>query len=173
MIQVYKEWDSAGSGGELPPVTSSDNGDVLTVVEGAWAKAAPTAELPAVTSSDEGKVLTVDDEGNWGAEMPQGNTMTVHIIDDGETVALDKTFGELWDALRSGISIVGLYDGSNEYVIQNNVSLIEGALLDGHKHDGDIEYVYGSVTVYGVGTFSTDSLTSIEAVRAEYPQISD
>lgn len=70
MIQVYKEWDSAGSGGGLPPVTSSDNGDVLTVVEGAWAKAAPTAELPAITSSDEGKVLTVDSNGEWGAEMP-------------------------------------------------------------------------------------------------------
>ena len=31
-----------GTGGGLPPVTSEDNGDVLTVVEGAWGKAAPS-----------------------------------------------------------------------------------------------------------------------------------
>lgn len=81
MIQVYKEWDSAGSGGGLPEVTSSDNGDVLTVVNGAWAKAAPAAELPAVTSSDEGKVLTVDDEGNWSAEMPSGGDSQIAVFD--------------------------------------------------------------------------------------------
>lgn len=36
---------NAGGGSELPAVTSDDNGDVLTVVEGAWAKAVP---LPMV-----------------------------------------------------------------------------------------------------------------------------
>lgn len=43
---VYDEvngWAVAGTQGkELPAVTSEDNGDVLTVVEGAWAKAAPS-----------------------------------------------------------------------------------------------------------------------------------
>lgn len=37
--------DVAGGGGggsSLPPVTSADNGDVLTVVDGAWNKAAPS-----------------------------------------------------------------------------------------------------------------------------------
>lgn len=33
---------SGGGGSSLPEVTSDDNGDVLTVVEGAWAKAAPS-----------------------------------------------------------------------------------------------------------------------------------
>ena len=34
---------SIGGGNSLPKVTASDNGDVLTVVEGAWAKATPSA----------------------------------------------------------------------------------------------------------------------------------
>lgn len=33
--------NASGGGSELPVVTSDDNGDVLTVVEGAWAKAVP------------------------------------------------------------------------------------------------------------------------------------
>ena len=58
---------------ELPAVTGSDNGNVLTVVGGVWAKAAlptPTAELPEVTGDDNGDVLTVV-EGSWAkAEIP-------------------------------------------------------------------------------------------------------
>lgn len=51
---------------ELPKVTSSDNGKVLSVVNGKWAKADAPVELPAVTASDNGKVLTVAD-GAWSA----------------------------------------------------------------------------------------------------------
>lgn len=57
---------------ELPVVSSDDNGDVLTVVEGEWANAAPVTELPAVSSDDNGDVLTVV-EGAWAkAALPQG-----------------------------------------------------------------------------------------------------
>lgn len=55
---------AAGAGIELPAVTKSDNGDVLTVVEGKWAKADVPKELPAVTASDNGSVLKVVD-GAW------------------------------------------------------------------------------------------------------------
>lgn len=48
----------------LPTVTTSDNGDVLTVVNGVWDKAEPASELPAVTTADNGKVLKVF-AGNW------------------------------------------------------------------------------------------------------------
>lgn len=50
---------------ELPKVSSTDNGNVLTVVSGKWAKAAVPTELPAVTADDNGKVLKVAD-GAWG-----------------------------------------------------------------------------------------------------------
>lgn len=82
---------------ELPAVSSTDNGDVLTVVEGAWAKAALPAELPSVTSDDNGDVLTVV-EGEWAkAALPQGlptapaqdgtYTLTVTIADGEATYA--------------------------------------------------------------------------------------
>lgn len=56
---------AASAGIELPAVTTSDNGDVLTVVEGKWAKAAIPNELPAVTAENNGAVLKVAD-GAWG-----------------------------------------------------------------------------------------------------------
>ena len=49
---------------ELPAVSSTDNGKVLTVVEGAWAKAAIPAQLPSVTGTDNGKALMVSG-GKW------------------------------------------------------------------------------------------------------------
>lgn len=54
----------AASTVELPAVSGSDNGSVLTVVEGKWAKAAVPSELPAVTAEDNGDVLKVID-GVW------------------------------------------------------------------------------------------------------------
>lgn len=55
---------AGGAGIELPVVSKSDNGDVLTVVNGAWAKADIPSQLPAVTASDNGSVLKVVD-GAW------------------------------------------------------------------------------------------------------------
>lgn len=55
-------------GGGLPEVSASDNGDVLTVVEGAWAKAAPSG----------------------------GGVLVCNL--DTQTGALDKTWQELHDA---------------------------------------------------------------------------
>ena len=88
---AQREMDS-----NLPAVTGSDNGKILTVKEGAWNKDAAPVELPAVTSSDAGKVLTVDAEGKWAAadaavELPAvtssdaGKVLTVS--NDGKWVA--------------------------------------------------------------------------------------
>lgn len=58
---------------ELPDVTADDNGDVLTVVEGAWAKAVAPTALPDVTADDNGDVLTVV-EGAWAKATPATDT---------------------------------------------------------------------------------------------------
>ena len=50
----------------LPIVSSDNNGNVLTVVNGKWAAAAPASQLPAVTTDDNAKVLTVV-SGAWAA----------------------------------------------------------------------------------------------------------
>ena len=54
----------AGSTVELPKVSKSDNGDVLTVANGKWAKGEIPSQLPAVTAENNGQVLKVVD-GAW------------------------------------------------------------------------------------------------------------
>jgi len=49
--------DSGGGGGGLPAVTAADNGDVLTVVNGAWDKAAPSGGGVLVVNADADGIL--------------------------------------------------------------------------------------------------------------------
>lgn len=65
VIQAITQKASSGSGASLPTVTAADDGDVLTVVNGAWAKAEAAKELPTVTAADEGSVLKVNSSGVW------------------------------------------------------------------------------------------------------------
>ena len=64
MINAIATVVPTGGGASLPAVTAADNGDVLTVVDGAWAKAAAPKELPTVTAADDGSVLKVV-SGQW------------------------------------------------------------------------------------------------------------
>lgn len=83
---------------ELPAVTSSDNGDVLTVVNGKWAKAAATIELPTVSGADDGDVLTVV-SGTWAKaasakELPvvtsAENGKVLKVVDGAWAVGTDE-----------------------------------------------------------------------------------
>ena len=64
---------------DLPTVTSSDNGCVLTVVDGEWDTGAIPAQLPVVTATNNGDVLTVVN-GAWDKATPSsGNTPDIII----------------------------------------------------------------------------------------------
>lgn len=51
-----------GGGSSLPDVTTEDNGDVLTVVEGAWTKAAPSSPIKIVETTISGNTITFINE---------------------------------------------------------------------------------------------------------------
>lgn len=76
------------NGGNLPAVTSADNGDVLTVVSGEWAKAAPS-----------------------------GGALLVGLTVNETTITCDKTAGEIWTAFTGGRTIVFAVPNGAAYTI--------------------------------------------------------
>lgn len=93
----------------LPKVTSSDNGNVLSVVNGYWEKANLPTELPAVTASDNGSILSVVD-GAWAkGNLPSGNSIVwLEGSKNGpSSVMLNKTAREVIDILKAG-NLVGI-----------------------------------------------------------------
>lgn len=84
---------SGGGDAGLPEVDSSDNGDVLTVVEGVWAKAAPASQFVIV-------------EGIYNSET--------------SAVTLNKTFAEISSLIESKIPVflwmhTEFYDELSDY----------------------------------------------------------
>lgn len=85
------EENTRGSGGGLPAVTSEDNGDVLTVVNGAWDKAAPSGTfIVHVTAhwDDDNGAYVVDECDSTAEEvnhaMMAGKPCFAHIYMAGE-----------------------------------------------------------------------------------------
>ena len=90
------EWDDEST--DLPSVSSTDNGDVLTVVEGQWAKATPSGG---------------------------GEEYLVTYSINGETVTCDKSFADIKEAWEAGKKLVAKsqYGGSygwEYYVLSEN-----------------------------------------------------
>ena len=81
---IWRAGSGGGGGGSLPAVTSEDNGDVLTVVNGAWDKAAPSGGGMFVVTNAEDETT-----GIYG---------------------LDKTFAEIKAAADAGKFPVLVYD---------------------------------------------------------------
>lgn len=95
------ENSGGGGGSSLPAVTSEDNGDVLTVVNGAWNKATPSG----------GGVLIV--------QVTQTEA-------DSTSATADKTYAEVMAAIQSGKQVYAVFnhhEGSSQYPTFNTLTL--------------------------------------------------
>lgn len=81
MIAAITKLEETSPSVELPKVTSTDNGDVLTVVSGKWAKAAPS--------------------GGGGSEP-----LIINQTDTGSSYDLNKTWKQIKDAFAGGTACV-------------------------------------------------------------------
>lgn len=84
---VEGQWEPTELQGELPEVTSADNGKVLAVVAGEWEKAEAPDGLPPVQSADNGKVLTVV-EGEWAKADVPDELPAVSASDNGKVLGV-------------------------------------------------------------------------------------
>lgn len=84
---VEGQWEPTELQEELPEVTSADNGKVLAVVAGEWEKAEAPDELPPVQSADNGKVLTVV-EGEWAKADVPDELPAVSASDNGKVLGV-------------------------------------------------------------------------------------
>ena len=73
VINAIETLIQSGATAELPKVSAADNGDVLSVVNGAWGKAALPKELPTVSSSNSGEALCVNSSGKWSVGKVDNN----------------------------------------------------------------------------------------------------
>ncbi len=105
----------------LPVVSSDDNGDVLTVVDGKWSDAAPGgggggSSLPPVTSDDNGDFLGVVG-GEWGkggvceVNIEYDDVKNVNYIANSQIQAIEERMPPtivIWGALaiRSSIETI-------------------------------------------------------------------
>lgn len=166
-LKVDDKFKAFMQSGSLPEVSSTDNGDVLAVVEGAWAKADPI--LPAVSSEDNGNVLTVV-EGAWAKAAPSGGggdsliypvTVTATSSGSGYTYGTaSHTYSEINAAIDSGKLPVlwidfGEFKSVNYYASELNSKILFSDPLNLYLTDGsDAEIFY---TVDGDGV--VDSIT--------------
>lgn len=91
---------------QLPAVTSDDNGDVLTVVEGAWAKAAPSGDNVVILNETAVATKSFND---FVAYAVAGKT--VFIVFTGEDAPNLPWFTFCW------ITAGGYDNNTNKYVV--------------------------------------------------------
>ena len=122
-VRLNGEEVTGGSG--LPEVTSSDNGDVLTVVEGVWAKANPAVEIFLAT-------ITFSNDG-----LPVVAT-------------LNKTWKEVSDAVQAGKVALARYTNADDPFYMIITDFIRVVYDPSHTY-GDYTYAV-STTEYIMGT---------------------
>ena len=98
--KTFNVLDTKTNGVELPTVTSDDNGDVLTVVDGAWAKAVPSGggasilqTLSTTAINETAEVVTVSQDGNYIATSNIWTNYILYGFTD-SSISITATVGE-------------------------------------------------------------------------------
>ena len=153
ILACAKKASSGGGGGsDLPEVTTDDNGDVLTVVEGAWAKADAPSGLPEVTSANAGEILKVNSLGEW--ENANAETLVVTATPTSLTEAtIDVEASKIYAAYNAGVTVLIKIPANNLTAIVSYAT----------EHDG----IYRFVGVMSGGDRAVRILT-INNLNAEH-----
>lgn len=150
--------ENGGGGGGLPEVTSEDNGDVLSVVDGEWSKAPAPSSLPPYTSADKGKGLFIG-EGSGSETVVIVPEQTVTVI--GDPVLLSNVS---WNGISIGDVVMFTMDGTTVSV---SVEEYEGKMSVGYEgyfidetEDGGATFTPDRNATYTVSL--TKSVLSVE-----------
>ena len=146
-----------GGGSSLPEVTSSDNGQVLTVVSGEWNKASVPTELPAVTGNDNGKILQVY-SGTWQKRPAPQGLPNVSDADEGKILIVNSS--GYWTHRKNALIVEFEQDELNDEIwnVSNNLTGadLESAFMEGRE----IILNMSNVTGYLVPEFKYVHITS-------------
>lgn len=124
--------EKPADGGVLPYVSGENNGEVLTVKDGAWQNREATKELPVVTAANNGKVLKVS-SGKWAIGTDNGTSVTANPTLAGTEAAL-----------------TGLQVGSTKYKIESGGGGVENG------------YVLIDITSGNAGTINSIKFNDVE-----------
>ena len=137
--QAGAQWHakSGGGGGSgLPAVTSDDNGDVLTVVNGAWDKAAPSG---------------------GGSDI-----FVVTYTDNSGTLTYDKTLAEIYTAIKAGKNVMAIMPIGDELI---NTTCFSLSTLD-EENDDVSAVSFVAITGFVVDTTAIVSVQTITHLAA-------
>lgn len=138
-----------GGGADLPAVTSEDNGDVLTVVDGAWGKAAPSggggvcvvhASLTWNDSTSGFDVTVEEQDSDIIAAITAGEIVEMHVGRYGNDPHTDFEVYPLLDAYTSD---------------ESNISMDFGFPLEAEFKTNNVDFKKASVSYYdGTWTYA-------------------
>lgn len=172
---------------ELPEVSGSDNGDVLTVVSGVWAKASPPASgIPAPASPSDGDVLTYDSSSSTWVAEPSSGIPAPASPSDGDVLTYDSATSAWVAEAPSGGSIpcfsITIDELNNQMVLGATYAEIETLMTAGsffifkQASEGEIDYYYVSYIWEGSGEHDSPYNVVIGSnmefhctIKSEYP----